>query len=415
MSDILQEYLNLGLLDIGEDDSRLESLRLTARDLAQAFRTNPRLGVYHTLVVFAPDVAPDDASFLDVAQRLEIHWKTYRNRFKDVPRQLFKAVSLEAVRSAIDSNENLKFAVAYAVRTVFRPGAAIREQKLLAEFAAMLDAQLEEAARNRWEVQASTKKSEITAAAAPKVTKIDRDPLEASILAACGPNGPAGAIQGANPHWPPAGQSWSTEFAPRLSETVASAIEQALLRVAGEIGKQNKGLVDLLGDMAPPAVAHQIQLLWWRKTLYSTKLGQSYRQLKPSAAMAITMAIDMQSLLAGVSPLSAEYLLREAVEEVESNDLVTPQVLADVATGIAKCVLEPMPITTEKRKGLQTLAERLIQKARGDEAMSLGDYFPLQTEKPADLARRLLQELQSLHFSPTAIDAEDSTRDGKSS
>jgi hypothetical protein len=120
MSDILQEFLNLGLLDIEGDDSRLEKLRGAASELAGQMKTSPRMAIYHTLVVSSDDPSPTDASFADVAEQVEKHWNTYWNRFPEVPRQLFKAVSLQALSMVSSHEENTKLAMGYIRRSVRR-------------------------------------------------------------------------------------------------------------------------------------------------------------------------------------------------------------------------------------------------------------------------------------------------------
>jgi GTPase-associated system-like protein len=46
MTDILQNFLAQGLLDIGDDDTRLTKLRDAATDLQKRFTSEPRIGLY---------------------------------------------------------------------------------------------------------------------------------------------------------------------------------------------------------------------------------------------------------------------------------------------------------------------------------------------------------------------------------
>jgi len=108
MNDALNKYLSLGLLDVGDDDSRLEFLRSAAMDLASRFMEEPREALYHALTAFEASPAADDASFAEAGSALETHWSTYRNRFKDNPREVLKAVSFLGLNLATAENKGVR-------------------------------------------------------------------------------------------------------------------------------------------------------------------------------------------------------------------------------------------------------------------------------------------------------------------
>src|SRR5713226_5172394 len=97
VSDLLQKLLSLGLLDIGDDDTRLTKLQDAAKDLQQTFSDQPHIGLWHALMVYSGNVDPNDPCFAESAQVLSKHWPTYRNRYTDVPRAIFRGISLQAV------------------------------------------------------------------------------------------------------------------------------------------------------------------------------------------------------------------------------------------------------------------------------------------------------------------------------
>jgi len=56
MADMLQRYLSSGLLDIGDDDTGLSKLRDAAADLQKLFNSQPRIALYHSLMVYSENV-----------------------------------------------------------------------------------------------------------------------------------------------------------------------------------------------------------------------------------------------------------------------------------------------------------------------------------------------------------------------
>jgi len=409
MSDVLQDFLNLGLLDIDGDDSRLEKLRSAASELAAQMKESPRTAIYHTLVVSADDPSPTDASFADVAQHVEKHWNTYRNRFPEVPRQLFKAVSLQALSIVGGHEDNsAKFAMGYIRRSIPAHADDVRERATIRRVLDKFDSDLEVHASKTWGVR-SGGGNPISGAGAPKVTKIDREKLASSIVAASGPNNIQGqAIPGANPHWPANNQAWTNDFGNRLAETVAAAIEAGLSQVAGEVGKLGKSINEGVNATVVEArrqysgVEKQNSLLWWRKTLYSSKLGESYRDLEPAEAV-LMMTLDLQDLLGGIAPISAEHLLKEAVKDVcaATAEISVSDLAKAAQTTLKPILMEHVGLSTE-RAGLQPVVECLVRVASGT-ALDITKSSVLISSKfdPPSLACRLLQEMQALDLTPS--------------
>src|SRR4051812_24762899 len=110
MADILQEFLSLGLLDIGDDDSRLEKLRSASKDLCGVLQQNQRHSIYHGIVVFTPETTVTDASYNEAEAALQQHWNTFRNRFNDSPTQLFRTISLQALSDLVSKDADTRAA-----------------------------------------------------------------------------------------------------------------------------------------------------------------------------------------------------------------------------------------------------------------------------------------------------------------
>jgi GTPase-associated system helical domain len=398
MNDVLNTYLSLGLLDIGDDDSRLSFLRAAATDLAKRFAEEPREAIYHALTVFSLAPIADD-SYIEAGSALESHWTTYRNRFKDDPREVLKPISFLALQNASSENKQLANALGYLLRTVPSIGTPTRDHTVLAEFSRSLDKDLENHAIALWSVGTQKDLSPIGLVQPPTVFKIDREALSASIISASGPNNVQNqAITGGNPNWPSGNAAWTTEFGKQLSEAIASNIEQALLKLAKEHQKQlNAAITDLnatlLASSHASSFERRTQMLWWEKSGYSSYMGKAYSDLPKPLAL-IVMVIEFHKLVGGVTPYSAEYFLRNTVQASCGSEQVKLSDLFTVAQGPAKALLEETLIKFTGRNGSKTLFEMLISGgSEASETKSGKRNEPLQA---GNLAVRLFNELQAL-------------------
>src|SRR5260370_22044120 len=116
MADMLHKYLSSGLLDIGDDDSRLAKLREAAGGLQKLFTSTPRIGLYQALMVYSEKVEPEDQCFAESAEALSKHWNTYQNKYKYTPRGLFRAMAIHALSESTAANADVAAAVAYGLR-----------------------------------------------------------------------------------------------------------------------------------------------------------------------------------------------------------------------------------------------------------------------------------------------------------
>lgn len=392
----LQRFLSLGLLDIGEEDERFAKLRAASVEMGASIKDAPRLALYHTLVVLGQNTLSDDPCFSEVGSVLEKHWPTYKNRFKDVPRQIFRAIALDALDGAASENREVATAISYTTRTVKLPNPGTREDAVLREFVDAVQNSAEQAALENWSVDTNAAAKTDKAVTLPK---LDRKKLLSGVANACGPQDAQGQATSGNPHWPNAGQPWATEFTARLAEVLASTVEafvgtalpvpiNSAREVAQEIARRSS------------ALERRSRLLWWRHTLYSPLIRTGYRQLVPTMVVPLA-SLDLHVEVPAMAPISVEYLLRETI-----CDAVSPAVKAmspgDVSSQpgmepLLKLLREHVPVPI-RRCGQRTLFERVLDVASGSNLPN-SEQADLTTQfAPHELGVRLFQEMQALRL-----------------
>jgi hypothetical protein len=407
MNDVLTTYLKSGLLDIGDDDNRLTLLQSASEELSTRFIEEPREALYHALTLYSPAPSADDATFSEAGTVLVKHWTTYRNRFKENPREILKPVSFRALQLAADANEDLSLALGFLLRTVPAVADPTREQEVLAEFIRILDDGCEAEALNMWAVPDGKVKA-IGVVPVVTVTKIDRDALAAQIVVAAGPQNAQGqVVTGANPNWPQGSAAWSGEFAKQLSEAVASAIEQALLKLTKELPKgTNVALGEANARLASlseqAAIAKRAQLIWWEKSAFSSRLRKPYAEL-PSGINVVAMVIDFYEISGHVAPYSAESFLRNTIASICGTQPLKTSELIAAGRSLTKELFCRFPIQFEDRAGAKTVVESMLAKASdsGDSKRHRAEKVS-ESATPAKHAIRLFNELQALSLAHTA-------------
>jgi len=98
MQNMLQSFLDAGMLNMVEEDEKLKHLQETAQDLAAKPAKIKTDIINYTLVALDPEALPQELVFEKVEAALKKHWQTFRAKFPDVPRQLLRAIIFETLR-----------------------------------------------------------------------------------------------------------------------------------------------------------------------------------------------------------------------------------------------------------------------------------------------------------------------------
>lgn len=386
MTDMLQRYLSSGLLDIGDDDARLSKLRDAAADLQKLFASQPRTGLYHALMVYSENVDSEDQCFVEAAEALSKHWNTYKNRYPDTPRALFRAMAIHAVSETASSNPDLEVAVAYGLRSLGEHPNGANEGPILQEYYRETSNKLEQRAIASWRLNQFNPfpALKLTVVAAPTV---DKAALDTGITSDTVTNTLA---------------KLATGIVSDVNKNLKSMTDQ----VSSNVGTAQQGFRDLAASMF-----QRSELLWWKESRFSPILRKPYQDL-PASVAAIFMALDLHTQLSGFAPLSVDFFLSETVTQLLGAQAKTgwTQLVADLSkeSPLAEAFLSHTP-NIPVRHGVRTIVERL----RDDLELKLTSTKPSKTSsKPMkeheielrQLAVNMYLALQALRFSPEKTD-----------
>jgi hypothetical protein len=335
--EFLMKFLEIGAIDLKGDDTKLDKLRSTAKDLSAALRKAPTKTASFTMVAADPNIAATDPTVEEAMAALRKQWETVANAFSGRPIGILRAILLDAIVQAARSDDAIAVAFVNTARNALAHAETSDEAEIWREAVSEIETKVDAHAEAEWAtpemitvdpMQYTPPAPVSTDYEAPTV---NQNELKAKIHSAAGPWGP----NTPNPHQPNNNpQAWSQDFANKMSIAIAEALDG----MAEELAPAPVDLSGPLSTLAKAVTAHvdkalasfsgataglqrRTNLLWWKEALYSPSAHASYLDLPPFEASAL-MALDLHELVPTYSPASVSAFLREAIRclPVEKGD-----------------------------------------------------------------------------------------------
>lgn len=324
---LLLKFLEVGLIDLKGDDTKLDKLRSTAKDLSAALRKAPSKTASFTMVAADPNIAATDPTVDEAMAALRKKWETVANAFAGRPVGILRAILLDAIVQAARSDDAIAVAFVNTARNALAHAETSDEAEIWREAVSEIETKVDARAEAEWATPEMVTVDPLRyTPPAPVSTDYeaptaDRSSLQAKIYSAAGPWGPTNP----NQYQPSQGQHWAPEFANRMSVAIAEALDG----MAEELAPAPVDLSGPLSTLAKAVTAHvdkalasfsgataglqrRTNLLWWKEALYSPSAHASYLDLPPFEASAL-MALDLHEQVPTYSPASVSAFLREAI------------------------------------------------------------------------------------------------------
>lgn len=283
MQNFLQQFLNAGMLQVGDDDSRFNTLRSAAQDVAKELGRERSKLVPYTLAALDVNLSPQEPLIQSVEAAIKKHWNTFRNKFPEPPVQLVRAVILEALDIEA-GKQPTSAAIISLTATSYWPFTELgTEENLLLPWLRRLQTDVEAVAAEMWTSSSPAKVSKLSMeVTVPKLTwsKSDVKALQAHLLSASGPNGENPNAYAYNQQ-----SQWSTHFATEASQGIATVVDASQKELANQTAtaiatfseQLNEQLTAFLkqlesvqSEVTQGSVVQErkIALLWWKESLF---------------------------------------------------------------------------------------------------------------------------------------------------
>jgi hypothetical protein len=325
--EILLRFLEIGVVNVGADDAKLEKLRASVQGLVAGLKKAPVKSIRYTLVAADPEVVATDPTIEEAMFLLREHWVTISNTFQATPVAIVRAMLLDAVVQCAREDDSIGVAFVNSARNALPYVSSGNERPIWLDVVTEIERKVDERAEAEWATPEMISIPSISyngpqaKSVNVKAALSDRNTLNTMILRATGPNG--GGNQ--NPYWPNQPPQWAAEFAPRMTAAVADAIDKTV----SEVGLEPIDIATPFQVFAQAVSSHvqtaltafsgatvglqrRTNLLWWKEALYSPSSHLSYRDLPAFSASAL-MALDLFQQLPTFSPASVSAFLSEAV------------------------------------------------------------------------------------------------------
>ncbi len=346
---LLHELLEVGLLDIGDNDKAFNALEGAADELAKVYQGTPKKVISAMVVALDVDAPAADPMLTAAKDAVSARWPTFLNRVHDAPRQLLRMVLFAALVRATADNPRLAAMASLTAAGSLMYRKMGREDELFRRELSLMAQRGEAWALGLFNSPPSFPAQSHATLQVPKFTVPEVEIDVRRVQATVGPHDQKNVqLPEPNRDWPSNNAGWSEQFAPRMAKVIGDAVRKGIdafgkdleevLRqwVAAfeqSVAAQRAAIQVFLSSRRPEEV--RTASLWWAKSLYAQKLRKSYRELEAPIA-AIAMAHDLHEIVGAPVPASAAYLLGESVRELLGAQAAQPRSLLELVTELER-------------------------------------------------------------------------------
>lgn len=343
---LIQSLLTAGLLDIGDSDERLANIEKAVTDLETKLKENLSLLPSYTLVGLDPNINETEPVLEEVEAIVSTYWKALRAKFTERPIPILRAVILHALFN-IGINDAKLARIIYLTGSNFYPFAKLsREKEVVSDILTQLANISEKNATEEWSIAEEEPNLKLGTLKIGNIQfsniTLAEDELRAKLKTAA-KNDP----QGHGPYHHQ--EQWSEHFKQHAGDGIIDILKLSF----EELGKSltpssfetpiNKFFTDFKKSLdlvlknsfnTIRAVERRSKLLWWKETLYSASLKNSYRTVD-AFIQPVIMANDLYQQLPSITPVSVDFLLKDTIILL-NNSANTPMSFAQIIDELTK-------------------------------------------------------------------------------
>lgn len=327
--EFLLKFLEIGAIDLKGDDTKLDKLRSTAKDLAAILRKTPSKTASFTMVAADPNIAPTDPTVEEAMAALRKQWETIANAFAGRPVSILRAILLDAIVQAARSDDAIAVAFVNTARNALAHSETADESDIWREAVSEIETKVDARAEREWATPEMITVGPLQYTPPPQISEqseavtVDRDRFKQSSASAANA---IGQYQYVNTWMPNVLNAFSDSIA-EVIDGVAEELVPSPVDLSGPLSALAKAVATHVDKAlasfsdATAGLQRRTNLLWWKEALYSPSAHASYLKLPPFEASAL-MALDLHEQVPTYSPASVSAFLREAIRclPIEKDD-----------------------------------------------------------------------------------------------
>jgi hypothetical protein len=419
-NNLLQLILQTGLLDIGDSDERLANIEKSIVDVQSKLIKEQSLLPAYTLVALDPHINSDEPVLHEVESIIATHWKALRAKFSETPVPIIRAVILHSLYNVGIGDAKIA-RIIYLTATNFYPYAKLgREKEVVEKLILDLGELAEKNALEEWSLINEEPKLKIGTLKIGDF-KFEKIKLDDKLLSEKFSEAFTNASSGHGPQHGLHEPSYQAHFKAKATEAISESFNAAFdnlnkslnsLAIEEPINKFFAAFKKSLDEnlklsfASITAVERRGNLLWWKETLYSSSLKDSYRSVNENV-QPIIMAKDLYHQLPSIVPVSVDYLLKDTLillNHKAEEKMQFSALLVELTSELNKACLneyfEDIDVVN-KRITITDFITLLIQGK--SDASSLKQYTGIDSKEQVsftDIAVMLLHDLMAEYLIP---------------
>lgn len=372
-SSILQGFLDNQFI-LTDDSDHIESLQKASAEIQKLLKQkkNKHKIVSYVLVSLDPNVSDIDDVVCEVEGLLIKQWPTFKNsisKTKDKPIAYIRAVILDALEN-LSADINTAATIWYSgcnIVTHYRLGG---QEELLTNFLLAIGSRVEEFSRVNWGLLKSINDSNVLQPieiSLPRISspQMDEESLKTHLLNAAVYTAWAAHADehGENPNSQATNNyQWPIFFAERAATGISEEINSVLSGQNKSLGVTANTIQESINTYFEDIEEHlnklssslvnssqslnkRNDLIWWRQSLYSSRLDLGYRALTlEPLVLAMLLSLDLSDRISPISPKSVDFFLLETLRDILGDKL-------DESIDLEK-LIEQLPKLDDDKKSL---------------------------------------------------------------
>ncbi|WP_440824321.1 GTPase-associated system all-helical protein GASH [Psychrobacter cryohalolentis] len=335
-TEVLMQFLDIGLIDLQSSDEKLEKLEKTSSALSDILEESPSKALSYIYIACNARISESDCVVQEAIAVLKDNWPTYSNAFKGKPITVVRALLLQALVNKLEDDMHIAIAFNSIARNIIPYTDVGKEGNMWRSLIRDNDIKLNLQAEEEWSapeqitIEPFSYKPPKSIEISSKKVKLDRESLQTGIEKAIGPQNKEGQATDGNRHWPNSPTNWSYEFAPFLTTAIADIVDEVLeeskiepIDLSAPLKKLSEAVENHINNtvnqisVSTGGLQKRTSLIWWKESLYSPSANCSYREI-PLFIMGAVMSYDIFNQVPTLSPASVTAFLRETVLSIET-------------------------------------------------------------------------------------------------
>lgn len=339
---ILQAYAKHNLLEFNGGNEQFAFLKEASEELVDEIITNQNVKEF-ALTAINPNTSIDNPRLQEVQEIIQEKWKLFSKDTKqtDIRRTTLRVVILNALDYLIDNDDKKAAIIWLSCQHVFRYilTSNKNEEKIIEQIIKKVGERYNTLAKRNFEItppEFDFDLSKTSSVRLPINNERSSDTINKKLSDSSNIQTTQQTIRNnynqqtnINIISTSNFNTWYEKFSLNLStilEGLTTSERESIKKYLSSVDEEFKSIFQTITEEIPNQIQTSLHslsnnnnLIWWKETLFSKSLEDSYRDL-PDFVQVVAMAYDLANEINGYTPISVDFFLKETLLKVQAED-----------------------------------------------------------------------------------------------